>query len=474
MIVRYRPAFLLVPPLLVAAGIQASEFLVPKGVRDHLDKLEKDWEVLKKSAQEEKELSKKAQVASVSKAQSAEKGKAVDSKPVYIPIPIWTTQKKSQDYKADDKEWQEFVRLEQDAKRIKDLKNTTAKAVANAVLDGLPHHMQKAWGLDGQIKYDTGLIDFVFPFGPPPIHERPALMITTDGNMKWTCQKLPDERGRRFYRIFHPTVFASAFWAGGIAFYHFYYRKARAKALEILGDKPEEGTTQVKAKAGLTTKEKAEIKDALTISKPSTWKDLSDSAALLNTLVPPPAPKSALDAAVKAYRRQYTNLQVEKWKECPRGGCYLMGYVDIIGTKATIRVSVKAIYLPSQNIFLGSPTMGEAIVLPKVSLMTADLIKKEKLRTEWREHLANKTDAWTLEEEKVAKMLGVSKPKKSNCDPAKIKPKGLGSGEGQIKIDQDKIEKSKAEDLKDTKTDEDKVKIDRKKKGAEQGSRSEK
>ena len=462
------------PPLLIAAGIQGSELLVPKGVRDHFDKLEKDWEVLKKSAEAEKELTKKGQVPNVTRVQSTDAGRSVDSKPVYIPIPIWTSQKKSQDYKATDKEWQEFVKLEQDPKRIKELKNATAKAVANAVLDNLPRHMQKAWGLDGQVKYDTGLIDFVFPFGPPPVHVRPALMITPDGNVKWTSQKLPDERGRRFYRIFHPTVFASAFWAGGKAFYHFYYKIVKEKASEFIGVRPEEGINQVQAKAGLTTKEKAEIKDALTISKPSASKDLLDSAALLHALVPPPKPKSALDAAVKAYRRQYTNLQVEKWKECPRGGCYLMGYVDIMGTKATIRVSVKAIYIPSQSIFLGSPTMGEAIVLPKVSLMTADLIKKENLRMEWREHLSKKTTGWTLEEEKVAKMLGVSKPKKPDSDPDKSKANDLGSGEGQIKIDQAKIEKSKAEDLKESKSNEDKVKIDPKKKGAEQGSRSEK
>ena len=293
-------------------------------------------------------------------------------------------------------------------------------------------------------------------------------MITPNG-MKWTSQQLPDERGRRFYRIFHPTVFASAFWAGGKAFYHYYYNKVKANASDILGDKPEESqaTALVKAKGSLTTKEKAELKSAFTISKPSTPKDLSDSSALLNTLIPPPAPKSALEAAVKAYKRKYTNLQVEKWKECPRGGCYLMGYVDIMGTKAIVRVSIKAVYIPSQNTFLGSPTMGEAIVLPKVSLMTADLIKKEKLREDWREHLSKKTDGWTPEEEKVAKMLGVSKPKKVDNDTAKLKSKDMGSGEDRIKVDQAKLEKPKAEDLKDTKQNEDKVKIDPKKKGAE-------
>ena len=381
--IRYRTTLFFTAPLLIAAGIQTSELLVPKEVRDHLAALEKDWDDFKKKrAAFDRELGRNAPASDLSKSAKNVDGKPATFAPIWIPIPIWTTSKKAPEYKPTDPEWKEFLKLEQDRERVKKLKGEVARIIATGVLNGLPPAVERAWGFDGKVSYDSGQIDFVFPFSPPNVYERPGLLIAPTG-IKWTSHELPDERGRRFYRIFHPAVFALAFWAGGKAFCNFYYTSFKTSASEMLGEKPKKSQTKSASRGyqGFSATEQAQLKKAFTITTSLTLMNPEESAELLKVLVPPPAPKSAMEAAVNAYKRQHTNTQVAKWKECPRGGCYLTGHVDIRGTKATIRVSVKAIYVPAQDSFLGSPTIGEAIVMPKLSMMTADKLKLEKIKS---------------------------------------------------------------------------------------------
>ena len=424
-------------------------------------------------------------------------GKPLKFAPIWIPIPIWTTLKKAPEYTPSDPEWQEFLKLEQDRDRVKKLKGETARSITLSVLQGLHPSAERAWGLDGKVTYDSGHIDFVFPFSPPNIYERPGLLVTASG-FKWTSQELPDERGRRFYRIFHPTVFAQAFWAGGKAFCTYHYASLKQRVSDILGEGPKQPQTKTISKAfqGFTAAEQAQLKKAFTIWSSSTVIDLQDSAELLKVLLPPPAPKSAMEAAVNAYKRKHTNLQVAKWKECPRGGCYLTGHVDIRGTKATIRVSVKAIYIPSQDTFLGSPIIGEAIVMPNLSVMTADKLKLEKLKTESEELVAGTKGAlpdgaklveiMKAEKAKHEKEKSELEKEKSRYDGAKTESQtsvGMATKESQQKREMTteslksvqeaegralkQLEKSKPENRPDTKKD--KMKIDAAKEDPGQG-----
>ena len=356
--------------------------MVPREVRDHINAIEKDWDDFqKKRAELDKELGRTAPTSDLAKNAKNVNGKLVAFTPIWVPIPIWTTSKKAPEYKTTDPEWNEFLKLEQDPERVKKLKGEVARIVATGVLDGLPPPVERAWGFDGKVSFDSGQIDFVFPFSPPNVYERPGLLVSPNG-IRWSSQELPDERGRRFHRIFHPVVFALAFWAGGKAFAGFYYTSFKTKVSEMFGEKPKRVQTRSVSNPfkGISPEEQAQLKRAFTLTTSPTLMDPEDSAELLRVLVPPPALKSAMEAAVNAYKRKHTHLQVAKWKECPRGGCYLTGHVDIRGTKATIRVSVKAIYIPAQDTFLGSPTIGEAVVMPKLSMMTADKLKLEKIK----------------------------------------------------------------------------------------------
>jgi hypothetical protein len=500
--------------LLIFTGIQASELLVPKEVRDHLDALEKDWEDFKKKRAElDKEVGRNVETSDLSKTAKAENWKPITFAPIWVPIPIWTTLKKAPEYKPTDPEWKEFLKLEQDRDRVKKLKAEIARTIATGVLDGLPPQVERAWGFDGTVSYDSGQIDFVFPFSPPNIYERPGLLITASG-IKWTSQELSDERGRRFYRIFHPTVFAQAFWAGGKAFYKYHYASVTERVSKILGEEPRKSQPKTVSKAfrGFSAAELAELKKAFTISSASILIDPQDAAELLKVLLPPPAPKSAMEAAVSAYKRKHTNLQVAKWKECPRGGCYLTGHVDIRGTKATIRVSVKAIYIPSQDIFLGSPIIGEAIVMPKLAIMTADKLKLEKIKNENETLKAEKEGVLAgseglTEKAKIARAKQVAelaqRLKKKRSELGKEEPRlgeaktesptnlGIAPKESQKKIEMAtteslkpiqeakreaprELEKPKTVTQPDTKPKEDKVKIDAAKKDQGQGPPDEK
>ena len=503
--------------MLIVAGIHVSEFLVPKEVRDHLDTVEKDWDDFKKKRAElDKELGGNVQAPHLSKDARREKGKPLNFAPIWIPIPIWTTLKKAPEYKTTDPEWKEFLKLELDRDRMKKLKGEIARTITMSILDGLPPGVERAWGFDGKVAYDSGQIDFVFPFSPPDIYERPGLIITADG-IKWTSQELPDERGRRFYRIFHPTVFARAFWAGGRAFYMYHYQNLKSRLSERFGGEPKTSQTKIvtKGSRGFSAAERAQLKRNLMISTSSTLIDSQDSAELLKVLVPSPAPKSAMEAAVKAYKRNHTNLQVAKFKECPRGGCYLTGHVDIRGTKATIRVSVRTIYIPSQDTFLGSPSIGEAIVMPKLSMLAADKLKLEKINTEneklksakenvlpGKERLEGNIKGQTPENMKRLQELaktreierlqlekeesGREKAKaesQKNVEPAKKESqnkiemattenlKSFGEAKGDVRRE---LEKSKTETRADAKPKEDKVKLDAAKRNPGQGPPDEK
>jgi hypothetical protein len=513
--IRYRTTLFLTAPLLIAVGIQASELLVPREVRNHLDTLEKDWDDFKKKRAElDKELGRNVQVPDLSKITRGGNSRPSTSAPIWIPIPIWTTLKKAPEYKPTDPEWKEFLKLEQDRDRVKKLKGEVARTIATGVLDGLPPPVERAWGFDGKVSYDSGQIDFVFPFSPPNIYERPGLLITASG-IKWTSQELPDERGRRFYRIFHPTVFAQAFWAGGKAFYKYHYTYVKKWISETLSEKPKTPQTKTVSRRfkGFSAAEQAQLKKAFTISTSSILIDPQDSAELLKVLLPPPAPKSAIEAAVNAYKRKHTHMQVAKWKECPRGGCYLTGHVDIRGTKATIRVSVKAIYIPSQDTFLGSPTIGEAIVMPKLSMMTADKLKLEKLKTENEKLKPEKDTALTGKErlretvktinakrvDELARRLEkerveLKEEEESRSEKAKTESQTnleTTTNESQQKIETAKteslktiqeakgealgeLEKCKTETESDTKPKEEKMKIDAAKKDSGQGPPDEK
>lgn len=413
--VRYRTALIVTVPILVVAGIEASGLLVPKAVLDRLNAHQKDWADFKKNRAElNKKLGENAQTPDLPKATKGGNSNTTSAPPIWIPIPIWTTLKKAPEYKATDPEWKEFLKLEQDPDRVQKLKDGIARNVATSILDGLAPPVERAWGFDGKVSCDSGHIDFVFPFSPPNIYERPGLLVTTSG-IKWTSQELPDDRGRRFYRIFHPTVFAQAFWAGGKAFYRYHYNSFEKWISERLGEQPKKSPSKTASKGfkGFSAAEQALLKKAFTISSSLTSIDLQDASELLKVLLPPPSPKSAMEAAVNAYKRKQTHMQVTKWKECPRGGCYLTGHVDIRGTKATIRASVKAIYIPSQDIFLGSPIIGEAIVMPKLSMMTADKLKMEKLKAE-SEGVRSAPESAETDRERLQEKMKAERAKRVN------------------------------------------------------------
>ena len=382
--------------MLIFAGVQSIGLLVPKELQDHFKALEKDLDNLRKDRERlEAELNKDIQGLESSKAlPTASQGLLS----LTIPIPVWSRKVRLPDYKPSDPEWQEYLKLEEDRSRVKKLKNQIGLDIAEAIIEGLSPAVERSWGFEKSIGVASN-IDFVFPWGPPQVYERPELRIAANG-ITWTSRRLPDENGRRFHRIFHPMVFASAFWAGGTALWKFYNSVAEAKALKFLDAKTRpstsdkvpikgQGSRDAKAvqdgRVGFSAAEKSHLRRAF-MTPTSVQSSISaistDSKELLRLLVPSPAPKSAMEAAIKAYKHKHTSLQVAAWQECPRGGCWLMGFVDLVGTRATVRISVKAVYIPSRDVFLGPPILGEAVVMPKVSQVTAENLQIEKLKAE--------------------------------------------------------------------------------------------
>lgn len=394
--------------------------MIPTELQNYLNALEKDLDEIGRKREElDKELKKPDRTPERAKVGQTTGGKILNFKPFWIPIPVWTKAVKPPDYATTDPEWKEFLKLEEDTERVKQLKAAIGRDIAEAVSDGLPPGVERSWGFDGNIGYSSNHIDFVFPWGPPVVYERPGLLVSPNG-ITWTMRKLSDERGRRFYRIFHPKIFALSFWEGGKVFCTHRYHTLRNGVSKYIGleqKSPEPPNTSRR----LTVAERDKLIKAFKIKKPPSLLTAEDPSDVIKALVPSPAPNSAMEAAVRAYKKKHSALQATAWKECPRGGCWLTGFVDVIGTRVTIRVTVKAIYLPAKDIFLGSPIVGDAVVMPKVSRLTADREKVEQMRAE------KQKDEKSQSSPPKTQPLNPAKPKE---DKVKIDPPS-DQGEGK-------------------------------------------
>ena len=56
------------------------------------------------------------------------------------------------------------------------------------------------------------------------------------------------------------------------------------------------------------------------------------------------------------------------------------GYVDVIGTRATVRMPIRAIYLPAKDVFLWPSPVLDTLIMPNISALAADLARMEDQR----------------------------------------------------------------------------------------------
>ena len=376
------------------AGSALASSLVPKETRDRLKALSKEAEDLaanqKKTQEDEldklnKDPNKRGDGIKIKRLLIGQQTENV-SQLSWVPIPLWTIKTRSPNYNHADPEWKEFLKLEEDSERMHDVKNNVARQAAATIVKAIQPGTKRTLGLDEEISYSVKHVEVVFPFSPPDLYERPGLLIGSS-SVAFATKPLPSSQGGRYHRIFHPTVVLGAFYAGGQVFFKHHYA-VLMKRVSGSEDRTAKPLAPGKAAKGYTAAEKEQLDKSFGITKAgdqpksATEGSLSDEASdLLKMLLPSPDKESALSKAAKAYKRHISELQIAALRRSLRGACYVTGFVDLYGSKATARIHVTAVYFPSQDVFFGDPKISaDVIIIPKVGALTADMARREKTR----------------------------------------------------------------------------------------------
>ena len=387
---RHSTAILLASPLLIVAVIRYGDLVLPKAVRDNLKAMERDLETFTNDQRKlQQELARDRKAASNSSLTGASQRDAFTS--FFIPIPIWTRQVPSPPYEFTDPEWNEFLKLNGDLIRRRKLRDIVSITSVAKAMKMVSPAARDQLGTSERMQMSTD-VDVVFPLAPPPVYERPGLLVTGNGIML-SSRKLPDAGGSRYHRIFHPQMFASSFWAGVKALCQFHYASFVALSLKPYSSSSDGSDTphvQSKDQAGSDVTPSLEAEQAMPNSRSSSaivehpqkdstaGPDEEGSVVFHQTLVPPPAPQSAMEAAIRAYKIKFTEKQMAALQQMPRGGCWVRGTVYLCGTNGKWWLQVEAIYIPSKDEFLGLPRINDFWFYPDISLSTPNQTTKSE------------------------------------------------------------------------------------------------
>ncbi|ERF71086.1 hypothetical protein EPUS_07758 [Endocarpon pusillum Z07020] len=274
---------------------------------------------------------------------------------IFVPM-TWLRKCEKEYYSGDDPEWQEFVKLSKDLKRVKAVKSGLTASVCSDLnnravitrLLGRPLTVYATW------------LDFDFPSTAPVEYERSGILWTND-KVTWVSRRVNERRAKRLYSVLFPTALLSSLQALSSTLLTSYFSTSRSlwsKAgksdqQEPIA-KPVEGSSQ--PTVGSNGSKSASMLSTQT--RTSTHQNLSLAATprvqaeLIRNIMPEAEPNSAISAAARDFKLNF----LRKWRstqlDIPRGACYLRGEIGIKGPKGRCKMSVYAVYLPKENAFV--------------------------------------------------------------------------------------------------------------------------
>ncbi|KAF4125018.1 hypothetical protein GMORB2_3857 [Geosmithia morbida] len=161
-----------------------------------LDWAEEEWDSLSEKEKEELE-------------EAGEDEMDEEEEPLlFLPFPFTTKQIAQPPYRGSDPEWKEFVKVNKDEKRKKDIKRSLAETVrrraeANPVIvnlmGGKTTKVRKMW------------LDIIYPPAPPPKHYISGLIVDYDG-LFWGDRSIETVAANQIDAIMYPKAVAMAVW----------------------------------------------------------------------------------------------------------------------------------------------------------------------------------------------------------------------------------------------------------------------
>lgn len=416
-----RPAFLAIAgPLLTLAIARTSDYWLPSDFRKALDTLNEDFDKAKKEVERKSkktnygehwqaEHEKAISSGSLPREQSDVVAKPSQNQPIFLTFPIWMRLKNMPPYRDSDPEWEEFVKLQMDDARMEALFRNIAESTMAKF-----RQRPDARGILQKIRYRGQIgvsLEILVPYRPPPVYEVPGLLITAK---KVSCawRTLPEPYGSKLQRITHPVVFFRAFWMGVRVFCKITWSQLRSMINERLNRKPDSSILDfvktVPARSGSgTARQEIKTDDPSSSSNKDTVTDkfgTSQGLAIFpfntkavlqsqKSLLGAVSTESAIKQGVYAFQSTFMTLQLQAWREVPRGACMIEGWIDYLGEFGMVRSQVYAIYLPSKDIFLGEPFVERINIFPHAPAISRAIRQRraenERKVSQQKESLSN-------------------------------------------------------------------------------------
>jgi hypothetical protein len=268
----------------------------------------------------------------------------------------WLRKRNAEFYSGSDPEWQEFMALSNIAKQkaVKaQLSDMVCKSISKdptlTLVTGKPLKVFGYW------------LDFHFPQRAPPEYERSGI-LWVDNRIIWTTRRFDDREARRLSRVLVPTALSTSLQTLSWKLLTSHYESFK-KTWSGLGRSQSQPSADKPVEEPLSpAMRQAEAKgtQALSVEKPSRTTQQSPSSAatpkiqteVIHTIMPEPEPNSAISAATKEFKSKFLKSWRSSQSYHPRGACFLKGEIGVIGPKGRCKMSVTAVYLPKEDVFV--------------------------------------------------------------------------------------------------------------------------
>ena len=270
-------------------------------------------------------------------------------------LPVWFRKSPGRVYQPSDPEFKEFARIQSDPKKMHALKNQVIDALKKRLKTELLHQKSLQY-----IQFTGTLeagIDIVPQLRAPPSCESPAVVIFKDGvAIGWKVWK--DEIGDRLLRILRP----SATYEASKASVRSFFQVTRAMALASLDNKEvvfdgRRLTLRDLGHNGDKTANSIQLEQLLTaISGELPSKELH------NELLANLPLSTAIQFSALSFRNAQRANMIAEQQRAARGAIQVRGNIRCVGQTGTYKMDVTAIYLPSEDKFLGPLIISNAFI----------------------------------------------------------------------------------------------------------------
>jgi hypothetical protein len=241
-------------------------------------------------------------------------------------------------------------------------------------------------------------LEIIPPIYAPESYEVPCISIHPSGQVSFGWRPLSRAASAKMERMFHPVIFSQAFWSGVKAFSTTTFTITKARALDWLyGPEPATIVLQLRKAHGLNAV--TSIRFSRPLSREQTIivqlpiNQIPDQQAVTTlpflrgdsekdsnvkknyrNVLNSTTYKDAIEHAATVFKQTWISRQMTAVKYSSGGVCSMRGTIDCIGERGKYRLEVSALYIPSEDVFIGKPLITKSYIIPDLPKFEAKSI----------------------------------------------------------------------------------------------------